>query len=281
MSVDRVQGNQQGMDPYAYVGGNPETLSDPTGERVAGCIPGRDGGGSDGTPMPTGEPGGATDVGNCQENPGACGNSQPPPHPRPKLVKPPASGCNKKCGDDDRQFIMDYLKKMRDRAINIAALIGDLIALVGDFISAILNLLVQNWVGFWSEFSSTLVRSVVVMADFGRLGGWMPTWLADALTGLRWAATIVDILQGALGWLNPLGGVVNLFGQTIKKALLQKVGAIAQWAASVFSIGGTTFLPNEMNAFYWDQQINAVSAYSDQQAHDICVQDYGPAGLCQ
>ena len=87
MSVDRVQGNQQGMDPYAYVGGNPETLSDPTGERVAGCIPGRDGGGSDGTPMPTGEPGGATDVGNCQENPGACGNSQPPPHPRPKLVK--------------------------------------------------------------------------------------------------------------------------------------------------------------------------------------------------
>ena len=31
LSVDSVQGNQQGMDPYAYVGGNPETLSDPTG----------------------------------------------------------------------------------------------------------------------------------------------------------------------------------------------------------------------------------------------------------
>jgi RHS repeat-associated protein len=31
LSVDSVQGNQQGMNPYAYVRGNPETMSDPTG----------------------------------------------------------------------------------------------------------------------------------------------------------------------------------------------------------------------------------------------------------
>ncbi len=31
LSIDTVQGNQQGMDPYAYVRGNPETMSDPTG----------------------------------------------------------------------------------------------------------------------------------------------------------------------------------------------------------------------------------------------------------
>jgi RHS repeat-associated protein len=31
LSADSVQGNMQGMDPYSYVDGNPETLTDPTG----------------------------------------------------------------------------------------------------------------------------------------------------------------------------------------------------------------------------------------------------------
>ena len=32
LSADAVQGNAQGMNPYAYVGGNPETDTDPTGQ---------------------------------------------------------------------------------------------------------------------------------------------------------------------------------------------------------------------------------------------------------
>ncbi len=35
LSVDTVQGNIQGRDPYAHVGGNPETFSDPSGQRYA------------------------------------------------------------------------------------------------------------------------------------------------------------------------------------------------------------------------------------------------------
>jgi RHS repeat-associated protein len=34
LSADTIQGNAQGMDPYAYVGGNPETNTDPTGHVI-------------------------------------------------------------------------------------------------------------------------------------------------------------------------------------------------------------------------------------------------------
>ena len=36
LSADTVQGDAQGMNPYAYVSGNPETLTDPTGKYYAG-----------------------------------------------------------------------------------------------------------------------------------------------------------------------------------------------------------------------------------------------------
>src|SRR5579885_507798 len=42
LSADVVQSDLQGMDPYDYVGGNPETLTDPTGERYAQTIGGGD-----------------------------------------------------------------------------------------------------------------------------------------------------------------------------------------------------------------------------------------------
>ena len=47
LSADTVQGNAGGMDPFAYVDGNPETYTDPSGQRV---VP--DGGGGGGSYVP-------------------------------------------------------------------------------------------------------------------------------------------------------------------------------------------------------------------------------------
>ncbi len=44
LSADALEGNGGGMDPYAYVGGNPETFSDPSGQRYAPPPGGGDGG---------------------------------------------------------------------------------------------------------------------------------------------------------------------------------------------------------------------------------------------
>ncbi len=65
LSADRVQGNAAGMDPYAYVAGNPETRTDPTGQRV--CDP--------------------TGYGGCQPPPG-------PKHPKAGSPENGPGGCN-------------------------------------------------------------------------------------------------------------------------------------------------------------------------------------------
>ncbi len=53
LSADLTQNNEEGMDPYSYVGGNPETDSDPTGQAFVppgGGGVGGDSGASGGTP---------------------------------------------------------------------------------------------------------------------------------------------------------------------------------------------------------------------------------------
>lgn len=71
LSADTVQGNAQGMNPYAYVNGNPETDSDPSGRVIVGpggqrCYPG------------VGCIGGSSDTGSSNgggSNGGAAGNN--------------------------------------------------------------------------------------------------------------------------------------------------------------------------------------------------------------
>ncbi|MEO6890260.1 MAG: RHS repeat-associated core domain-containing protein, partial [Ktedonobacteraceae bacterium] len=65
VSADITQGNAQGMDPYSYVGNNPETRNDPTGQRF--CDPT----GKQCEPQPC--------SGNCSPGSGNGGGGSPPP----------------------------------------------------------------------------------------------------------------------------------------------------------------------------------------------------------
>jgi RHS repeat-associated protein len=73
LSPDSVQGNAQGMDPYAYVGDNPETYVDPTGQRIIGCQPDTDGCGPTG--KPTGGGGDPIQTGKPKKSPPTCHGS--------------------------------------------------------------------------------------------------------------------------------------------------------------------------------------------------------------
>ncbi len=103
LSADVVQGNAQGTNPYMYVAGNPESRTDPTGQRYTcdptggGCSGGGSNSGGSGGGEPGGggkrpNPGGATDLGNCQENPAAC---QENPAAPTKTTQPGGSSTNK------------------------------------------------------------------------------------------------------------------------------------------------------------------------------------------
>ncbi len=141
LSADIVQGNMQGVNPYAYVGGNPETDTDPTGKYYA----------------PPGGPGGPQPPPPCNQSNNFCGTGNgnnsggPTPPPHEQEEKPPVhlGGCDTACQQErlayyDAQKARDYFQGFSDATTSrLYWLISTIISLFGfavdPFIGAILT----------------------------------------------------------------------------------------------------------------------------------------------
>jgi RHS repeat-associated protein len=94
LSADTKEGNAQGMNPYAYVAENPETLTDPSGQMYY-CPQGCGGGGNNNNPGGSnngGQPH-APGHGNCYGSPSQCQSNPPPTGPTTHKVNLP-TGCS-------------------------------------------------------------------------------------------------------------------------------------------------------------------------------------------
>ena len=252
LSVDTKEGNAQGVNPYSYVRENPETMTDPTGERVAGCIPGHDGCGLDGTPTPTGEPGGgghrpnpggATDVGNCQENPRACTGGPPPKAVPPTVKQPPDKQKKPTCGS----VCLSNGSRWLNWLARVAGALGS-----GSIPDALFDVL--KWISLIGTALTASAWAMVIAGIFhmGRdilfvfnvlndLFGFLPSGLAGWLHGvsavLDWLSPFVDLAAFLLSfWTAPIKGLVSKIFDNPIVSVMKKWGVnaivttIIKWA---------------------------------------------------
>ncbi len=286
LSVDSVQGNARGMDPYVYVGDDPESRTDPTGQQVQAPDGSTSWTNPDGTiyeQTPGGDP---TVIGHTHSG-GSSGNgegstTQPTPQP---TTQPSGSGrskststvCSDACGRRDKTLILNEITNFDEgHKVLVATAIGDGLALVADGIAATIDAATSDWTGFGFEVASVLARAAALTGDLGKLGVFsIPTQISDLLQGLKIIANIVDSVEGILNLVNPVASLAKEAGsfarQIVKPAV---VAGILQLVATAASAGAGTGYQKFEDVTYYDSLRAQINGYTDQQAHNACVHQY-------
>ncbi len=291
LSADTVQGNAQGTSPYRYVAGNPETRTDPTGQRMIGCQPGTEGCSPTGVPTGSGNSGGGSGGGGSNPcelsggNPEYCGGegggSGGGTHrggggstggchgggrdgasamsctgtTGSSSGTPPCYG-NAKC-----LYAMQWLQKHWATQDNQLHLILDAAQLAGNLLNILLNALGKGIAGLIIATLSVigLLPSVLnLWEDWYRSANpnaSLPEWalaLAPALDGL---ATVANVLNGFVG----LASWILDWSAGLIKGIVAHVQAIATNLVLNIVVGGGTGYAQEIldkNAWYQYQLDN-------------------------
>src|SRR5579885_525588 len=176
LSVDTKEGNAQGVNPYGYVRENPETATDPTGERVIGCQPGTQGCSPTGVPTPSPQCGRGYELkgGTCIQDGNWPGGGKPPSGSGGGGTKTgvgpekPKTQCDDTCQAQERRAYQDA-EAARDYFQRIADLLA---GEKGVIIGAIFAIL-----GLAGNFLGTLLSGLsFALSDLGNIAGDIASW---------------------------------------------------------------------------------------------------------
>ena len=258
LSADTKQGNIQGMNPYGYVGGNPETDSDPTGRYYA----------------PPGGPGGPTPPPPCNQSNNFCntGHGGNPGGPSLKKTQVNLGGCDAKC-ENDKLLIQQYIQNERTKAQAINNAVADILSLVADIFAAAADFAAGAYAAFIIDVVTITGHFLGLLANLNNLGiVHISSSLVTLADMFQNAAPILSGIKGVVQWIG-LGPLAGLASWLINDAKLEAKSAIMSMVPGLIS--AITAQQNDLlDLTKYNAALDAVDTYSAQNAYTVCLQDY-------
>ncbi|HVB23328.1 MAG TPA: RHS repeat-associated core domain-containing protein [Ktedonobacteraceae bacterium] len=251
LSADTVQGNLVGMNPYAYVDGNPETLSDPTGKMYA-PLPGSGGGNS----------------GDGGSGGGSPGTGQPNPTP------PPVDPCNENsCGvtlNHHHYSLAELKKSVIERKNFLVDFYAQFDPGYGNAEEAFVNYLINcqrlTRSGYWNTVDFDVMRDQLLAAydklnghtsQSTQVSGWL-TFLAHPSSSSWWAAH-----NGSIDAGDQLARADGLFAKEsgVEQHFINETIHVLSAVQSLSDKGITYFSPQSsgtatLTSWFYPQQYN-------------------------
>ena len=260
LSADTKEGNAQGMNPYAYVAQNPETLTDPSGQ-MYGC-PGcgnSGGGGGDPTPPPPPDHGPT-----CGPDPSSCegGSHQPTtPKPTPRAKTVNLGGCSATCRQNDINLL-----EARQQAAD--AIEPDWFALISALGGIILDW--GNPLAIIQDVVSDVPLVTKLIMDYVTASGHaIPPILKDIQLTFTMLTGVFDLLKAYSYIVWTVGAIIDP-ALSLAKPVIQK-----------FLGQGITLLGTGLSTLWGLKSSNVdYSIFTNSQVQDECKAVYHIAG-CQ